>query len=279
MRIYSLITEFWQMDGGVAFGVVPRSIWGNLYPANADNLIPIVNRLLLAESADRLMLVDSGFGEKRDEKYYQYKYITRRNSISVLLSDHGYTPEDVTDVIFTHLHDDHCGGAVIRDGSALVPQFPNATHWLSAKQYQWATEPNAREGASYFPDNIDVLLQRDLISLVDTPGEIIPGVEVFFTDGHTGGQMIPVFQSPHGPVAFLADFIPSKVHLPVPYLASVDIQPLKALEEKAIYLHRALNEQHLLFFQHDYFNEMCRLNDTPKGIRGGESFTAASLFS
>ncbi|HRZ43209.1 MAG TPA: MBL fold metallo-hydrolase [Bacteroidales bacterium] len=279
MRIHSLISEFWHMDGGVAFGVVPRSIWGNQYPSGADNLIPIVNRILLAESDNRLILVDTGFGHKRDEKYYQYKYITQRNSLPALLNAQGFSPEEVTDVIFTHLHDDHCGGAVVHNGIGLVPQFPNATHWLSGRQYRWATEPNARESASYFHDNIDVLFQSGLITLVEEPGEIIPGVEVFFTDGHTGGQMIPLFHSLQGTVAFLADFIPSKVHLPVPYLASVDIQPLKALEEKTAYLKRALGEQHLLFFQHDYFNEMCRLSDTPKGIRGGESFTAASLYS
>ncbi len=278
MKIYSLITEEWHMDGGVAFGVVPRSIWGAQYPEKHDNLVPIVNRLLLAKTDDRLILVDAGFGNKRDEKYYQYKYITQRTGVEELVKSCGYSPVQVTDVIFTHLHDDHCGGAVNRTGDTYYPVFPNATHWLSAKQYQWATHPNARESASYFPDNIGILLEKDLIRLVEEPGEIIPGVEVLFTDGHTGGQMIPLFHTPEGIVAFLADFIPSKVHIPVSYLASVDIQPLKALEEKTAYLQKAHKEGHLLFFQHDFYNEMCRLTETPKGVRGGDSFSASTIW-
>lgn len=277
MKIFSLVSESWHMDGGVAFGVVPKSMWSKLYPSDERNLVPLVNRLLLVETGNRLVLVDTGFGTKRDEKYYSYKYITHRSSLPDLIREKGYQPEEVTDVILTHLHDDHVGGAVYREGDRLRLTFPNAEHWVSQVHYQWAANPNPREAASFFRENIDPVEQAGKLRMVEQEGEIIPGIHVKMFHGHTGGQMLPFIETPAGTVAYMGDFIPSKVHIPVPYLASVDIQPLSALEEKKSYLPPALSKGHILFFEHDFYNECCRLISSEKGITGGDSALLSEL--
>ncbi|MFO7723780.1 MAG: MBL fold metallo-hydrolase [Bacteroidales bacterium] len=278
MQLYSIITETWRMDGGVAFGVVPRSIWGKYYEPDEHNLIPMCNRLLLVRAGESLILIDTGFGNKRNEKYYRYKYIADQVPLIDKITGLGFNPDEVTDVIFTHLHDDHVGGAVVRDEAGDRLLFPNARHWISRKQFEWAVNPNPREAASFFPDNYEPMLHNGTLHLVDKPGELLPGVEVLFMDGHTGGQMIPLITTAHGVVAYLADFIPSKTHVPVPYLASVDIQPLLAMAEKEKYLARAFAEQHILVFEHDFYHEACRLEKGEKGIVAGASFRLSDIF-
>lgn len=279
MKIDSFIAESWRMDGGVAFGVVPRTIWEKQYPADDANLIPMCNRLMLIQTGDHNVLIDTGFGNKRNEKYYRFKYIFESTPVIDSLKGLGFSPEDITDVIFTHLHDDHVGGAVELTGEGQRLVFPNATHWVSRKQFDWAMNPNPREAASYFPDNTDMILNAGKLKLVDHPGEIIPGIEVMLMDGHTGGQMIPVLHTDAGPIVYMADFIPSKVHIPLPYIASVDIQPLLALEEKAEFLKRAVAENYVLFFQHDFYNEACRVEMGEKGVVATESLTLSDLFN
>jgi glyoxylase-like metal-dependent hydrolase (beta-lactamase superfamily II) len=278
MHLYSIITETWHSDGGVAFGVVPRTIWGKYYEADENNLIPMCNRLLLIHSGDHLILIDAGFGNKRDEKYYRYKYITHQVPLIDEIKRVGFNPEQVTDVVLTHLHDDHVGGAVIRDAEGDRLLFPHARHWVSRKQFEWAVNPNPREAASYFSDNTDLMLNNGSLKLVDAPGEILPGVEVLIMDGHTGGQLIPLIKTDKGIIAYLADFIPSKTHIPVPYLASVDTQPLIALKEKEEFLARAYADQYILFFEHDFYNEACRLAKGAKGIVAGDSFLLSEIF-
>jgi glyoxylase-like metal-dependent hydrolase (beta-lactamase superfamily II) len=278
MKLFSVITESWRMDGGVAFGVVPKSIWSKQYPSDEANLVPMVNRLLLVKTTDSLVLIDTGFGAKRDEKYYGYKYIFERTPLLDAIRGAGFSPDEVTDVIFTHLHDDHVGGAVEKalDGCLLV--FPNAMHWVSAKQYEWATHPNPREAASFFPDNLQPIIDADKLRLVHLEGMLIPGIDVRMFDGHTGGQMIPFIHTPTGVVVFMGDVIPSKAHIPVPYLASVDIQPLIALQEKSDFLKEALENDYILYFEHDILHEACRLLKGEKGIVAGESLQVKDLF-
>ncbi len=266
------------MDGGVAFGVVPRTIWGKYHNADDNNLIPIKNRILLVETGDRIVIIDTGFGNKRDEKYYRYKYIFDRRSLSELLPDLGYRPEDVTDVILTHLHDDHVGGAVVCDEGQLKPVFPNATHWLSEQQFKWANDPNPREAASFFTDNYMPIHDAGKLKLVSESSEVLPGIEIMLCNGHTTGMMVPMIRTGHGVVTFLADFIPSKSHIPIPYLASVDIQPLVALKEKEEFLNKAFAENHILVFEHDFDNEACRLVMGEKGIVAGDSFLLSDIF-
>ena len=279
MKLFTIIPESWQMDGGVAFGVVPKGIWAKVYPSDESNMIAMCNRLLLVQTNDRLVLVDTGFGSKRDEKYYRYKFIFERTPLIDAVRALKFNPEDVTDVIFTHLHDDHAGGAVERAGEEYRLVFPEAMHWLSRKQHEWAANPNPREVASYFPDNIDAIIDAGKLRLVDQPGEIIPGIEVLLFDGHTGGQMIPVIKTDEGKIAYMADVIPSKAHIPLPYLASVDIQPLVALKEKEEFLNTAYKEDYVLVFEHDLFNEACRLVKGEKGIAGGETVSVSELFN
>jgi glyoxylase-like metal-dependent hydrolase (beta-lactamase superfamily II) len=271
MKLTPLITEVWHMDGGVAFGVVPKSIWSKYHVTDTDNLISIVNRLLLVESGERLILVDTGFGHKRDDKYYQYKYITRRVPLSEAIEKAGYQPTQVTDVILTHLHDDHAGGAVTLENEKAELVCPEATHWISQQQWEWALNPNPREVASYFTDNLLPIRESGKLKLVHGPGMLWPGVEVLMVHGHTGGQMVPLFHTDQGIVAFMADFIPSRTHLPISYLASVDIQPLLALQEKTQYLSRALAENHLLVFEHDQDTEACFLEQGERGVKAGLS--------
>lgn len=272
MKFIPLITEVWHMDGGVAFGVVPKSIWSKHHVSDDDNLITIVNRLLLVDTGEKVILVDTGFGQKRDEKYYKYKYITRQVPLSEAIEKAGYSASQVTDVILTHLHDDHVGGAVALDDDGkgqLVCR--EATHWVSKQQWEWATNPNPREAASYFMDNLDPISESGKMMLVDEPGMIMPNVEVMIVHGHTGGQMVPLFHAHDGIVAYMADFIPSNTHIPVPYLASVDIQPLVALDEKGLYLTRALEENHTLIFEHDHEVEACLLMPGPRWPVAGKT--------
>lgn len=279
MKLHPIITEAWKMDGGVAFGVVPKGIWAKVYPSDESNMVAMSNRLLLVQSSERLILIDTGFGEKRNEKYYHYKYIFESTPIIDAIKAVKFNPEEITDVIFTHLHDDHAGGAVERIEKDYRLVFPEATHWLSRKQYEWAANPNAREAASFFPDNIDAIVAAGKLRLVDQPGEIIPGINVLLFDGHTGGQMIPIINTDAGKIAFMADFIPSKAHIPLPYLASVDIQPLVALKEKDDFLKTAYQEGYILFFEHDFYNEACGLVKGEKGITGGETVSVSELFN
>ncbi len=279
MKLFSIITETWRIDGGVAFGVLPKSIWVKQYESDDNNLIPVVNRLLVVDTGERRMLIDTGYGNKRDEKYYYFKYITERTPLKEALQAIGYTPDDITDVVFTHLHDDHVGGAVEKDGEHYRLVFPGARHWVSRRQYEWATHPNPREAASFFPENIHPLEEAGVLHFVEEPGEIIPGIDTLLLDGHTGGQIIPVIHTEKTTVVYTADFIPSKTHIHLPYIASVDIQPLAALEEKRSFLATALEEQYLLVFEHDYYTEACRVMMSEKGITAGASWALSEIFA
>lgn len=269
MKIIPFITETWRIDAGVAFGVIPRSIWSRFYNVGDDNLMPITNRCLLIENADRLVLIETGFGNKRDSKYYQYKYIVEQTSLAESIRNAGYEPDSVTDVIFTHLHDDHCGGAVIRNQSG-DPEIVcrNAKHWVSSKQWESAMKPNKREAASYFADNIQPLFQAGLIQLVEQEEEIIPGISVLLRDGHTAGQLLPLIHTPARKWLYTADFIPSISHISPVWVASVDIMPILALEEKEAFLNTAVEENIGLIFEHDYYNEAASIVQNIKGFEG-----------
>ena len=269
MKIIPFITETWRIDAGVAFGVIPRTIWSRFYNVGEDNLMPIVNRCLLVENADRLVLIETGFGDKRDSKYYQYKYIVEKTSLAESIRNAGYEPYTVTDVILTHLHDDHCGGAVILTESGDTEIVcPNAKHWVSRKQWESAMRPNKREAASYFADNIEPLFNAGLIHLVDREDEIIPGISVLLRDGHTAGQMLPLIHTPTQKWLYAADFIPSITHISPVWVASVDVLPILALEEKEAFLNTAVEENIGLIFEHDYYNEAAEIVKNIKGFEG-----------
>jgi len=266
MKLIPIIADSWRMDGGVAFGVIPKSLWQRYYPVDENNTIPIVSRCLLIDDGERRILIDTGMGRKQDKRYYSFKYLSEEFDLVSSLASAGYEPSDITDVLFTHLHDDHVGGAVYRDADGrLMLQFPCARHWVSSAQWKWALNPNKREGASYLPENLQPL--KDIIILIDEPGDFTDEIRLAFHSGHTMGQIVPTIQKNDATIVYCGDFIPSAAHIHVPFIASVDIQPLLAMEEKEVFLEMAQELGYVLFFEHDAVNEAGRVELTEKGYR------------
>ena len=266
MNLIPVITEEWKMDAGACFGVIPKSLWSKVYPDGEDNLLKICNRLLVIKADDRVILIDTGYGDKQNEKYYRYKYIYERTEITEALKKTGISPDEITDVLLTHLHDDHVGGATRLENENVVEVFPNAHYWVSKSQWDWAHNPNKRERAAYFPINHKVLEESGRITRVETEGEHIPGIYFRIFDGHTRGQIVPEISYKGRKVVYMADFIPSSAHIPLVYIAAVDVEPLKVLEEKEAYLTEAATEGHILFFEHDHYFEACTVEETEKGF-------------
>lgn len=268
--IKTIISEEWLIDGGMAFGVVPKSIWSKLYPISNDNLIPVVNRLLLVETESKLILFNTGYGNKRNEKYYKYKHFGMKTSIETLLNQCGYKKSDLTDIVFTHLHDDHCGGATFTDTNDGLskPVFENVNYYVSEDQWKWALYPNPREAASYFPDNLLPLHNTGKLNLLTEQMQVFEedGIYLKFFNGHTKGQILPFLNFNEKTLVYLSDFIPSTVHLPLPYISAADIFPLTVMEEKEQFLISALNGNYVLIFEHDFINEACNLAKNEKGI-------------
>lgn len=269
MKITTIIPERWKIDGGVAFGVIPRTLWSKIYSPDEQNLIPMVNRCLLVETNDRLVLVETGFGFKRNEKYYQFKYISEQIGLKAAIEAAGYKTEDVTDVVFTHLHDDHCGGAVDRLANGQYKIVcPSAKHHVSRAQYVSARKPNSREAAAYFNENIDPLIEADLLNIIEEEGELFQGFELIIRNGHTSGQMLPKIKTDKGIFVYMSDFIPSLAHVSPVWIASVDIEPILALQEKEAFLREAVDKDYTLIFEHDAINLACKIEENVKGFYG-----------
>lgn len=267
MKITFVNAEDWRMDGGAAFGLIPKTLWSKVYPADELNNIGMKSRCMLIENEDRLILIDTGMGRKKNDKYYKFKYLSGDDSLQKGFAAHGYRFEQVTDVILTHMHDDHVGGAVYYDdkGNAQLT-FPNATHWVSASHWKWAYFPNKREAGTFFKENFVPIEQSGKLKLIDQEGEHLPGVYFRIYDGHTVGQIIPHVSYNDKTLVYMADFIPTTAHIPIPYIAGVDIQPVIALEEKEAFLEAAAEKGYYLCFEHDYHNEVCTVKQSEKGI-------------
>ncbi|MCK5857131.1 MAG: MBL fold metallo-hydrolase [Bacteroidales bacterium] len=267
MKIHKIEAEVWKLDGGAMFGLVPKTIWGKQYPADENNLIHMSTRLMLIETDEgRKVLVDTGMGDKRGEKYYKYKYIIDSISLEDALKNKGFKVEDITDVVLTHLHDDHVGGAVKMNNSAFELVFPNAKYWLSEDQYNWAIKPNKREAGTYFPDNFLPIKEAGKLELVKKNGIYILGIEFRIYDGHTKGQILPMVDIDGKTFVFMADFIPFVASIPLPYVASVDVQPLITMTEKEAFLNEAADKNYYLFFEHDFYNEVCTVEHSFKRV-------------
>ncbi len=278
IKLTVLIADYWKMDGGVAFGVVPKSLWTKVYPEDTDNLINICTRCLLIETENRKILVDTGMGNKRGDKYYAYKYRTGTGGIAEQLHKISINPEEITDVVFTHLHDDHVGGAteLDKDGN-LKLIFENASYWCSESHWKWSEYSNKREAAAYFTDNLNPIKESGRLNLIKESGNWLDGIEFRIFNGHTRGQLIPLIRKADQTYVFAGDFIPSKAHIPLPYVPAVDIEPLLTLTEKESFLEEALENQYIMIFEHDFYNEACQLISTEKGVAAGETFTIESV--
>lgn len=277
MKIFSLIADRWKMDGGVAFGVVPKSLWQKHWTADQNNMLDIVTRCLLIETADRKILIDAGMGRKRDSKYYQYRYVQTDWTIINALKEINIEPEAITDIIFTHLHDDHVGGATKLDENGEITElFPAANYWCSESQWNWAINPNKREAASYFTDNLLPLHNSGKLQFLKEDSTEFEAITFKLVNGHTMGQLIPLIDFKGRKIVFTADFIPSASHIPIPYIASVDIQPLLAMKEKADFLSEAVLNSYILVFQHD-INECCTVKNSEKGVVLDEIFTVKEI--
>lgn len=279
MKLISIETGNFKLDGGAMFGVVPKVLWSRQYESDENNLCNLAMRSLLVDTGDRRILIDSGIGDKQDAKFFGYYFLNGDASLARSLQEAGYSAADITDVIHTHLHFDHCGGSVVRANNELIPAFPNAVYHVSRPQWEWANMPNNREKASFFPENYLPLLEHGRLRLVENPGELFPGVEVRFFFGHTDGLMIPIVATDTQKVVFAGDLIPLMAQLPVAWICAYDIRPLVAMEEKELFLNEAYHNNYVLFFQHDIHGECCRVDLSNKGFRAGFPFSLAEVNS
>lgn len=281
MNLYPVNNGNFKLDGGAMFGVVPKSLWSRTNPADSNNMCSWSMRSLLIEDGDRLMLIDCGMGDKQSEKFFGHYYMHGDDSLDKSLAAASFNREDITDVFLTHLHFDHCGGAIKREGEIYVPAFKNARFWSNDRHWDWATNPNPREKASFLPENINPLVDSGQLNMISRTGDFtenaFPHFSVFFADGHTDSQMIPHISYKGKTLVFMADLLPSVGHIPIPYVMGYDTRPLLTLDEKAKFLKRAADKEFVLFLEHDSQNECCTLQNTEKGVRLKDTFKLSEL--
>lgn len=280
MKLYSIETGNLKLDGGAMFGVVPKSIWQKVYPADENNLCNWSMRCLLIIDGNRKILIDNGIGNKQDEKFLRHYHLNGDNTLEKSLSKFGYNSDDITDMVLTHLHFDHCGGSIkYNDKGVLVPAFRNATYWVNNLQFEWATRPNRREKASFLKENILPIQESVQLKLIVKEGEFLPNISAKIFNGHTNGQVIPHIKFNNKTIAFMADLFPSTAHIPMPWIMAYDTKPLITLKDKERFFREALEEDTILFFEHDLYNECCTLQMTEKGVRVKDTFKLKDLFN
>ncbi len=266
MKLYPIETGNLKLDGGAMFGVVPKVLWSRVYPADENNLANWAMRCLLVVDGDRKILIDNGIGNKQDEKWLSHYYLNGDDTLEKSLAQAGFSKNDITDVIITHMHFDHCGGSVEGNKeSGFRLAFPNAIYWTSEQQYNWATNPNRREKASYLKENILPINESGQLKLISEEGEHIPNITFKLYNGHTDGQVIPHIKTGNKTVVFMADLMPSSAHIPMPWIMAYDTRPLQTLKDRERFYAEALENNYILFFEHDLYHEAGTLKETPKG--------------
>lgn len=280
MKLYSVNAGYFKLDGGAMFGVVPKSIWNNLNPADENNMCNWAMRCLLIEDGGKLILIDTGIGNKQSEKFFSHYFLNGDDTLEKSLAKYGFAKDDITDVFLTHLHFDHCGGAIEKIDNQLVPAFKNATYWSNEKHWEWATKPNDREKASFLKENILPIRESGKLKMV----EIEEGVEftrnfnIRFVNGHTGSMMLPQIRYRDKTIVYVADLLPSISHIGIPYIMSYDTRPLETLKEKKSFLDEACQKDFILFFEHDPVVECCSVERSDRGIRSKQTFKLESIF-
>ncbi|MCL8008148.1 MBL fold metallo-hydrolase [Gelidibacter japonicus] len=286
MQLYPIESGNFKLDGGAMFGVVPKSLWQRTNPADANNMIDIAARCLLIEDGDRLILIDTGMGNKQSDKFFGYYFLWGNDSIDNSLKNYGFHREDITDVFMTHLHFDHCGGSIQwnKDKTGYEPAFKNAHYWSNSKHWQWATQPNRREKASFLKENILPMEESGQLKFTSLPENRLLknselGFDIFFADGHTDKQMIPLITYKDKTIAFMADLLPTAGHLPLPFVMGYDTRPLLTLDEKEEFLNKAADENYYLFLEHDAHNQIITVKHTDKGVRLDRTYTTKDIFT
>lgn len=278
MRLYAIETGHFKLDGGAMFGVVPKAIWQRTNPADDQNRIKMAARSLLIEEGNRLILIDTGMGNKQNDKFFSHYGLWGEHNLDRSLQRAGFHRDDITDVVFTHLHFDHCGGAIVRNTKGFYePAFKNARFWSHKDHWNWAINPNPREKASFLTENILPIQESGQLNLVEeTKTEL--GFNSLLVDGHTEKQMLPIIEYKGKTIVFTADLIPTVGHLPIPYVMGYDTRPLITLKEKDAFLNNAVENDYLLFLEHDAENELISVKNTEKGVRLNETFTLDNYF-
>jgi glyoxylase-like metal-dependent hydrolase (beta-lactamase superfamily II) len=285
MTLYPIETGNFKLDGGAMFGVVPKSIWSRTNPADGNNMIDMAARSLLIEDENRLILIDTGMGNKQSDKFFGYYYQWGDHTLDNSLEKHGFHRDDITDVFMTHLHFDHCGGSVQwnKDRTGYEPAFKNALFWTNEDHWQWATKPNIREKASFLKENLLPMQESGQLKFV-SKGESSflekseLGFGILFVDGHTDKQMLPHINYKGKTLVFTADLVPTAGHIPVPYVMGYDTRPLLSMAEKQLFMNEAVTKDYYLFLEHDAHNEVCTLKNTERGVRLNQAHSFEELF-
>lgn len=287
MNLYPVETGNFKLDGGAMFGVVPKSLWQRTNPADNNNLIDMAARSLLVQSGDRLILIDSGLGNKQSEKFFGHYHLWGDFTLDKSLHTIGLSKEDITDVFLTHLHFDHCGGCIQwnKDRTGYEPAFKNAKFWTNKEHWEWAVKPNAREKASFLAENLLPMEESGQLNYVETSRDsafrenLELGFGIYFVDGHTEKQMLPKIDYKEKTIVFVADLLPTIGHIPLPYVMGYDTRPLLTLTEKEKFLNEAAEKNYFLFFEHDAHNQLCTVKKTEKGVRLDHTFTFNEIFN
>lgn len=273
MNIHVINTGFFKLDGGAMFGVVPKSIWQRTNPPDQNNLCTWAMRCLLIEDGNKLILIDNGIGDKQDAKFLSHYYLHGDDSLIKSIHAAGFSELDITDMFLTHLHFDHCGGSVKKEGEKLSLVFPNATYWSNEDHWKWATQPNQREKASFLKENILPIKESGHLKMIeDSTSSPLNAFRIFFASGHTDKMMLPMIPYKGKTICYMADLIPSSSHIPLPYVMGYDTRPLMTMEEKDAFLREAAERKYILFFEHDPVVECCTVMNTEKGVRLDQTF-------
>jgi glyoxylase-like metal-dependent hydrolase (beta-lactamase superfamily II) len=279
MNLHVINTGMFKLDGGAMFGVVPKTIWQKLNPADENNMCTWAMRCLLIEEGNRLILIDNGIGDKQDPHFLSFFHLHGKDTLEKSICNAGFSLDDITDVFLTHLHFDHCGGGLKynSDKTKIDLTFKNATYWSNKDHWEWATKPNPREKASFLKENILPIQESGHLKFIHSGTSPFPNIEILLADGHTDKQMIPHIKYKDQTIVFVADLLPSVGHIPLPYLMAYDTRPLLTMKEKEVFLNKAAEKKFLLYFEHDPVNECCTVQQTEKGVRLDKTFSLKEI--